>query len=151
MSTPRHQPPATHITDGVRSVGMRMAADGRPRRRIHRLSHPDRGRSLAPFLRRTFDQGIIVAALLLIGTPACPVRAQTIDPTLGGGAITPCPEDLNGDGAVDLADLGIILASYGVDDGGDIDGDGDTDLADIGLLLARYGEDCATDDHDPGN
>jgi hypothetical protein len=52
----------------------------------------------------------------------------------------PTPDgDLDGDGDVDLADLGILLASYGVDDGGDLDGDGDTDLADLGILLANYG------------
>jgi hypothetical protein len=49
------------------------------------------------------------------------------------------PGDLDGDGDVDLADLGILLASYGIDDGGDLDGDGDTDLADLGILLANYG------------
>jgi lysyl endopeptidase len=48
------------------------------------------------------------------------------------------PADLNGDGCVDQSDLGILLASYGVDDGGDIDGDGDTDQGDLGELLASY-------------
>ncbi len=52
------------------------------------------------------------------------------------------PGDLNGDGCVDQADLGILLASYGVDDGGDLDGDSDTDQADLGILLAHWGEDC---------
>jgi hypothetical protein len=60
--------------------------------------------------------------------------------TLSGG--DPCPGDLNGDGQRNLADLGILLASYQVDDGGDIDGDGDTDLADLGSLLAVYDIPC---------
>ncbi|MFG0253152.1 MAG: hypothetical protein ACF8NJ_09795 [Phycisphaerales bacterium JB038] len=47
--------------------------------------------------------------------------------------------DLDGDGDVDQADLGILLASYGKDAGGDLDGDGDTDQADLGILLANYG------------
>ncbi len=51
----------------------------------------------------------------------------------------PCPGDLNGDGAVDLADLGVLLASYGIDNGGDEDCDGDTDLSDLSDLLANYG------------
>lgn len=46
--------------------------------------------------------------------------------------------DLNGDGVVDLGDLSILLAAYGVDAGGDVDGDGDTDLADLALLLQAY-------------
>jgi FG-GAP repeat len=53
-----------------------------------------------------------------------------------------CPEDLSGDGFIDQPDLGILLASYAVDDGGDIDGDGDTDQADLGLLLAAYETFC---------
>jgi len=43
---------------------------------------------------------------------------------------------------VDLADLAILLASYGCTGGncpGDVDGDGDVDLEDLTLLLANYG------------
>ncbi|HEB60262.1 MAG TPA: hypothetical protein ENJ06_00395 [Phycisphaeraceae bacterium] len=46
--------------------------------------------------------------------------------------------DLDGDGDVDQADLGILLAAYGQNADGDIDGDGDTDQADLGILLANY-------------
>jgi hypothetical protein len=53
-----------------------------------------------------------------------------------------CEGDLNGDGTRDLADLGILLASFEVDDGGDINGDGITDLADLGALLAVFDTDC---------
>ncbi len=53
----------------------------------------------------------------------------------------PCAADLDGDGDTDQADLGVLLASYGVDDGGDVDGDGDTDQADLGALLSSFG--CA--------
>ena len=49
------------------------------------------------------------------------------------------PGDLDGDGDVDQADLGILLACYGDSDCGDLDGDGDTDQADLGILLANYG------------
>ena len=58
----------------------------------------------------------------------------------------PCPADLNGDGSVDLADLGILLADFGCQAPGpcpgDIDGDGDTDLADLGILLSNFGQAC---------
>jgi hypothetical protein len=50
--------------------------------------------------------------------------------------------DLDGDGCVSQADLGILLGAYGVDDGGDLDGDGDTDQADLGILLGNYGVGC---------
>ncbi len=47
--------------------------------------------------------------------------------------------DLDGDGDVDQADLGILLAAYLISDAGDVDGDGDTDQSDLGILLANYG------------
>ena len=50
--------------------------------------------------------------------------------------------DLNGDGRVDQADLGILLGDWGCAGGdcpGDCDFDGDTDQADLGILLAHYG------------
>lgn len=57
----------------------------------------------------------------------------------------PCPGDLDGDGDVDLGDLGIILSDYGCqgpDCVGDIDGDGETGLGDLGIVLAGFGEPC---------
>jgi probable HAF family extracellular repeat protein len=58
-----------------------------------------------------------------------------------GFLLTPIlvPGDLDGDGDVDQADLGILLSCYGQSDCGDLDGDGDTDQADLGILLANYG------------
>jgi hypothetical protein len=57
-----------------------------------------------------------------------------------------CPADLNGDGVVDLADLGILLADFGCAPPGpcvgDINGDGSTDLADLGILLSEFGNTC---------
>jgi hypothetical protein len=60
-----------------------------------------------------------------------------------------CPEDLNGDGQVDLADLTILLAAYGACTGdpnynpvADIDDSGCVDLADLNQLLAAYGTSC---------
>lgn len=50
--------------------------------------------------------------------------------------------DLNRDQRLDQADLGILLASFGRDAGGDIDGDGDTDQSDLGLLLTAWNGGC---------
>jgi hypothetical protein len=62
------------------------------------------------------------------------------------GVMFGCAGDLNGDGATDLADLGILLADFGcLPPGpcvGDLNGDGRTDLADLGILLADFG--CET-------
>ncbi len=58
------------------------------------------------------------------------------------GNSAPCPGDLDGDRDVDLTDLGIVLAAYGVGPAGDLDGDGDTDLSDLGVVLAGFGAVC---------
>ncbi len=48
--------------------------------------------------------------------------------------------DLNGDGAVDTADLGILIAAFGTNDmTADINGDGTVDTADLGILIAAFG------------
>lgn len=49
-----------------------------------------------------------------------------------------CVGDFNDSGAVDGADLGFLLAFWGLP-GGDLDGDGTTSGADLGLLLANWG------------
>ncbi|MCA9284678.1 MAG: beta-propeller fold lactonase family protein [Phycisphaerales bacterium] len=48
------------------------------------------------------------------------------------------PADLNGDGLVDGADLGILLGAWGGSGPGDLNGDGTVDGADLGLLLAAW-------------
>lgn len=53
-----------------------------------------------------------------------------------------CPADLNDDGQVDGADLGILLGAWGPCSGGcpaDLNGDGQVDGADLGELLGDWG------------
>lgn len=53
-----------------------------------------------------------------------------------------CPADLSGDGAIDGADLGLLLARWGPVPPGsreDLDGTGFVDGADLGMLLAAWG------------
>jgi hypothetical protein len=54
------------------------------------------------------------------------------------------PGDANGDGAVDVGDLGILAANYGGTDKGwtqgDFNGDHLVDVGDLGILAAHYGE-----------
>lgn len=60
----------------------------------------------------------------------------------------PMAIDLNGDDAVDLSDLTVLLAHFGMTAGathadGDLDGDRDVDLSDLAQLLAHFGAVCA--------
>lgn len=50
----------------------------------------------------------------------------------------PCPADLDGDGVVGGADLGLLLGSWGTPNN-DLDGDGVVGGADLGLLLGSWG------------
>jgi hypothetical protein len=54
------------------------------------------------------------------------------------------PGDANGDGMVDVGDLGILAANYGGSGKtwaqGDFNGDGLVDVGDLGILAAHYGE-----------
>lgn len=59
----------------------------------------------------------------------------------------PCP-DFDESGSVDLADVAILLATFGQSGlapfaAGDCDGDGDVELDDLSLLLAEFGGDCS--------
>ena len=53
---------------------------------------------------------------------------------------TECPADLDGNGVVNGADFGLLLAAFGSDDSAaDLDGDGIVTGSDIGLLLSVWG------------
>ena len=53
-----------------------------------------------------------------------------------------CPSDLDGDGAINAADLAQLLASWGPcgDCEADFNGDGMIDAADLAQLLGAWGE-----------
>jgi hypothetical protein len=54
-------------------------------------------------------------------------------------AAPPCTADISGDGAVDGADLGVLLSNWGQSGQGDLDGNGVIDGADLGSLLVAWG------------
>lgn len=55
-----------------------------------------------------------------------------------------CPADVDGDGAVDGADLGVVLATWGTRSRGpgDLNGDGAVDAADLAVVIGSWGP-CA--------
>ncbi|MCB9848679.1 MAG: hypothetical protein H6814_09725 [Phycisphaeraceae bacterium] len=85
------------------------------------------------------DQGTIVSGVRLdddAGFNAGSARVFSVESL--------CPADLNGDGMVDTADLGILLGAFGDSGLGDLNLDGVIDTADLGALLGGYGAtDCA--------
>ena len=73
------------------------------------------------------------------------IRVGSSDGSTGSGDLTidcegfepPNPADLNGDGQVDAADIGLLVAAWGTP-AGDVNGDGTTDSADLGLVIAAW-------------
>ncbi|MFO0874198.1 MAG: hypothetical protein U0575_09540 [Phycisphaerales bacterium] len=62
---------------------------------------------------------------------------------IGAPAVACIPEDLDGSGSVDGADLGAVLSAWGPTNGfspADLNGDGIVDGADLGLLLSAWGD-----------
>ncbi|MCB9849037.1 MAG: hypothetical protein H6814_11560 [Phycisphaeraceae bacterium] len=58
--------------------------------------------------------------------------------------VAACAADLNIDGVVDTADLGILLGQFGTDnEQGDINDDDVVDTADLGILLGQFGVVCS--------
>ena len=55
-----------------------------------------------------------------------------------------CPEDVNGDGAISVADILAVLAEFGCTTNceADVDGDGNVIVSDVLALLAAFGQDC---------
>ncbi len=52
-----------------------------------------------------------------------------------------CPGDVNGDGGVDTADLGLLIGAFGTGLGAsDFNGDLIVDTADLGILIDNFGE-----------
>jgi uncharacterized membrane protein len=54
-----------------------------------------------------------------------------------------CAADLNGDGLIDTADLGILIGAFGsAEECSDTNGDGIVDTADLGVLIGAFGAGC---------
>ncbi|MBL9141230.1 MAG: CHRD domain-containing protein [Phycisphaerae bacterium] len=67
--------------------------------------------------------------------PSGAVRQQILPPPP-----PECPADLDGDGAVSGADLGMLLGAWGTaDPAADLDGDGNVGGADLGMMLSAWG------------
>ena len=89
-----------------------------------------------------------VQALILEGQVVY-IRVGSPDASEGDGVLnivcepldTGCDEDINGDGVVDSADLGLLTAAWGTSNpDADVNGDGVVNSADLGLVIAAWGD-----------
>lgn len=84
--------------------------------------------------------GALPQALTLVNDGGFTTDEIRVGPTWSSVLPSPpvCTGDFNEDGTVDGADLGFLVAFWGLA-GADLDGDGDTNGADLGLLLSNWG------------
>jgi len=87
-----------------------------------------------------FGRNVIMSGgSLLVGAPAYSgSRGVVFSAALGD--VLMCPGDLNGDGNVGGADLGIFMAEWGGTGRPDMNGDSVVDAADLGILLSMWGD-----------
>jgi hypothetical protein len=85
----------------------------------------------------------------MIQITAMRASGSPINVTLTQSVAEPTPGDANCDGMVDVGDLGILAANYGVAAGagwgqGDFNNDGAVDVGDLGILAANYGTNASS-------
>jgi hypothetical protein len=92
-----------------------------------------------------FTGGLAWGGVAAVYHGGAPVGSYTIVSGTGvnwDAPVSTTPGDLNGDGVVDGADLGLLLGAWGPCPSGclaDLNGDGTVDGADLGLLLGNWG------------
>ena len=82
--------------------------------------------------------------------PGAPGTGMGLDNDCNGlidadeGEQNPCPEDVNADGAISVADVLAVLSEFGCTSGCtvDVNGDDSVNVSDILVLLAAFGSDC---------
>ena len=103
-------------------------------------------RSMLPFARKGRPELLIGGGFTQVNYTFPPNGEEIDSPNLAiwrGCTPAPCPGDVTGDGTVDLADLNLVLASFGqATDSGDTNDDGVVDLADLNAVLGAFGTGC---------
>ncbi|HIB51126.1 MAG TPA: hypothetical protein EYO40_07620, partial [Phycisphaerales bacterium] len=94
----------------------------------------------------TILNGATSGGAVFLGFPieAMPAASQStlMNDLLGwiGSGGTPCPEDCNGDGFVDVSDLLAIIDGWGTSFGCDVNGDGLIDVVDLLAVVGSWGQ-----------
>ena len=84
-----------------------------------------------------FENGGGAGCIVRLGGPGTSYGVIPDSMWTHGGSLT-SPADLDGDGYVDGADLGLLILGWGQPGPSDLNGDGDTDGEDFGLLLLAW-------------
>lgn len=96
-----------------------------------------------PFLLRVADidndASLIEDVVALTASTSLFGGIDGFNAVLSMGSVVKCAEDLSGDGMIDAADLGLLLAEWGGDGPADLNADGIINAADLGLILAAWG------------
>ena len=81
---------------------------------------------------------------LIIGAPfADPNGFRSGESYIVFGRAAVCAADLNTDGVIDTADLGILIGQFGTaGPDADLNGDGVVDTAELGILIGGFGSKC---------
>ncbi len=139
---------ATSGAGPVTGFDLAVAANGQWHRHLSWTLLPASGAG-AP------DSGVYLATLELYSTDPAVGTSRSVQLVMNAGATDaqftaafaaaearlapPCPADLDGDGAVGGADLGILLGGWGLPGPADLDRDGAVTGADLGALLGAWG------------
>ena len=103
---------------------------------------PDTGVYLVPLQAYSTASGIAASAeyWLVLNGGDTPERYAAAFAAAEAAMNPPaCTGDLDGDGAVGGADLGLLLGDWGLPGAGDLNGNGAVDGADLGTLLGAWG------------
>jgi len=107
--------------------------------------------SATSFVGNVSDAGIIQNGLtgggaVFLGFPIEAMPTSSKDAFMNGvlawmgSGSTPCPEDCNGDGFVDVTDLLGIIEGWGSSSGCDVNGDGLIDVIDLLAVVGSWGQ-----------
>ena len=77
-------------------------------------------------------------------TETCDGIDNNCDGDVAGEELSPCPEDVNGDGSVTVADVLDLLSDFGclTECATDVDGDGAVSVSDVLTVLSAFGQPC---------
>ena len=100
----------------------------------------------AGFAHMSMTNVVLGTTMVDIGPPFGVVSVTATRIQMAGtitADISACAGDLNLDGVVDTADLGLLVAQFGSNnEQGDINDDNVVDTADLGILIGQFGASC---------